>query len=150
MRWRAAGFTLVELVAVLLIVGALSVFVAPRLNVTGFSQYSFHQELLAALRHAQKTANASGCHLRVVVDAANDRYDIRFNGDGPGNCTAGELVQPGGSGNLEGQAPNDVAITNGADFVLDSFGAPDARQTIEIDGGRRVIVEANTGYVHAD
>lgn len=145
---EARGFTLVELVAALLIVGALAVFVAPRLNVTGFSRYSFHQELLAAMRHAQKTANASSCEISVTADAANDSYTIRFTGNGQGACADTTLAKPGGSGDLSGSAPEEVDITDGASFSFNSFGVPGSGQRVALDGGREVIVEANTGYVH--
>ena len=147
----STGFTLVELVAVLIIIGALAVFVAPRLNTTGFSQYSFHQELLAAMRHAQKTANASGCEIEVTVNAGADTYTIEYAPSGQGDCadTRTPLIKPGGSGNLKNQeAPDDVDIDVGAAFTFDPFGVPGSRQRIGLGGGREVIVEARTGYVH--
>jgi len=144
---RASGFTLVELVTVLIIVGVVSVFVAPRLNTTGFSQYSFHQELLAAMRHAQKTANATGCEVRVDVNASTDSYNISFTGDSD-NCADTTLSKPGGSGPLTGAAPDDVDIDGGADFVFDGFGVADGPIEVTLAGGRRVVVEARTGHVH--
>ena len=144
----SAGFTLVELVAVLIIIGALAVFAAPRLNTTGFAQYGLHQELLAAIRHAQKTANASGCEVDVNVDAAADSYTIRYNGVGWDGCNAIALAKPGGSGDLTGEAPQGVDITGGAAFTLNAFGIPGAEARVTLASGRQVIVEANTGYVH--
>ena len=147
----SAGFTLVELVAVLIIIGALAVFVAPRLNTTGFSQYSFHQELLAAMRHAQKTANASSCEVRVEVDPAAEDYDYRVTYTGDGQDTCGgptPLAKPGGSGDLTGEAPNDVDVNTNENFTFNAFGDPGRKITIALSGGRNVFVEDNTGYVH--
>lgn len=154
MRSGDTGFSLIELVAVLLIVSALAVFAAPRLNVTGFSQYSFHQELMAAMRHAQKTANASGCDIQVRVDTAADSYRTRFTGEANGastsNCDATSLAKPGGAGNLEGDAPDgvDITSTTSTTFTINSFGVPDGKQVIQFGSDRQVVIEANTGYVH--
>lgn len=150
------GFSLIELVAVLVIVGALAVFVAPRLNTTGFSQYTFHEELLAATRHAQKTATATRCSVRFEVDADADTYTGTFDdagppasGAGPQQCTAGNaLSAPGRGGNLAGAAPSGAGITTGATITFNGFGVPGSAATVTLSGGRQVVVEGNTGYVH--
>lgn len=148
MLTRAHGFSLVELIIVLVIVGALAVFAVPRLNIAGFSQYSFHEELLAATRHAQKTATASRCDIEMVVDAGSDSYSVEYTGAGPDECTAGPLTTPGGSGDLAGSAGSQVDITQGATITFDGFGVPDSRSRVVINGEREIIVEAITGYVH--
>lgn len=155
-RAGAGGFSLIELVAVLVIIGALAVFVAPRLNITGFSQFSFHEELLAAARHAQKTATATRCSVAFTVDPAGDSYSATFAdagppqpGAGPQQCTAGNaLSAPGRGGDLAGSAPDGVDITGGATVTFDGFGVPGAAATVTLDGGRQVVFEARTGYVH--
>ena len=159
-RSAREGFSLIELVAVLVIIGALAVFAAPRLNITGFSQYSFHEELLAAARHAQKTATATRCSVEFTVDPTGDTYAATFDdagppgpaGAGPANCTAGNaLLAPGRGGDLAGAAPDGVDITAhtpDSTITFDGFGVPSQGHTITLDGGRQVVVEASTGYVH--
>jgi prepilin-type N-terminal cleavage/methylation domain-containing protein len=158
-RGVQSGFSLIELVAVLVIIGALAVFVAPRLNITGFSQYSFHEELLAAARHAQKTATATRCSVQFEVDAAADSYAATFAdagppqppGAGPPQCTDGNaLSAPGRGGDLAGSAPDGVDVTTGATVTFDGFGVPGEPSTVTVTlaGGRQVVFEANTGYVH--
>lgn len=144
----------------IIIVGALAVFVVPRFDISGFSEYSFHQELLAAMRHAQKTANASGCEVQVEVEAADDSYAITFTGDGRGTNSGAcadstTLAKPGGSGGLSGRASDRVAITSTTSFVFNEFGVPVdgsgqklGQQRVTLSGGREVVIEANTGYVH--
>ncbi len=145
------GFSLIELVAVLVIVGALAIFVAPRLNITGFSEFSFHERVFAAVRHAQKTATASRCEVTFTVDSTGGTYSAEFNGAGAPACPAAGtgLGSPGGSGDLSGTAPDGVTLTlSGPDIVLDGFGVPNnGRRSIGV-GGRQVVIEANTGYVH--
>ena len=53
------GFTLIELIMVIVLVGVLSVFIAPKLfNSDDFNARGFHDQTLAFLRYAQKTAIA--------------------------------------------------------------------------------------------
>lgn len=147
------GFSLIELVAVIVIVSALAVFAVPRLNTSGFSEYTFHEELLAAARHAQKTATASRCEISFAVDAGNNTYAATFTGNGPDECPAADtaLAAPGGSGDLAGSATGGVDITTGPTITFDGFGVPKNAinaTEITVSGGRKVVVEARTGYVH--
>src|ERR1700732_3051974 len=60
------GFTLIELVTVITIVGVLAAFVAPRFwSQQTFSDRGYVDELAAALRSTQKAAVISGCPARV-------------------------------------------------------------------------------------
>lgn len=58
-RARVGGFTLVELVMVMVLIGILSVVILPRLNSTsGFTSALFRDELASTLRYAQKAATS--------------------------------------------------------------------------------------------
>lgn len=65
------GFTLIELVTVLVILGIVSAVVAPRLfDNTVFTERGYADDVAASLRYAQRIAIASECIVRVTVNAA--------------------------------------------------------------------------------
>jgi prepilin-type N-terminal cleavage/methylation domain-containing protein len=64
------GFTLIELIMVIVILGVLAVFAAPRIfNNADFYARGFHDETLALLRYAQKSA---------VAQRRTERIGVRF------------------------------------------------------------------------
>lgn len=56
---RPRGFTLVEMIVILVLIGILAVAALPRLNVRDFDEAGFRDGIKAALQHARKTAVAS-------------------------------------------------------------------------------------------
>ena len=149
----SSGFTLTELVIIIVIIGALAVFAAPRLNIGGFDDYTFRQEVVNALRYAQKTATASRCPVRVEVGAAEVSVLYDAGGD-PDACGDGDeaLGHPSRAGSLVIQARRDAAIIGGTGTIrFDSRGdfAADSDRVIEFQGGRTARVVARTGYVDA-
>ena len=66
-----SGFTLTELVTVLVILGIIAAFTAPRFfDRTVFDELGFYQELVAALRYGSKIAVGSGCPVQVSISAS--------------------------------------------------------------------------------
>jgi len=67
-RNHQAGFTLVELIAVIVVLGILSAIAVPRLTDRSvFQARGFEDEVFAALRHARALAVASGCEVQVSI-----------------------------------------------------------------------------------
>ena len=54
-----AGFTLVELITVMILVGILAVVAIPRMIVRTFDERGFHDAVKAAVQHARRVAVAS-------------------------------------------------------------------------------------------
>jgi MSHA pilin protein MshC len=147
------GFTLIELIMVLVLVSALAVFVAPRLSgIADFNARGFHDETLALLRHAQKSAVAQRRPVCVVFGSAGATAHIdadRNTASGASGCEA-DLVGP------RGETPAAVAARGSVQFasipavlVFDAQGRPSAAMTAQVDGAsRQISVEAGTGFVH--
>ena len=144
---RIAGFTIIELIMVLVVLGALSIFVIPRLyDKTNFDTLSFQQELKTAIRYAHKLSIASGCDVQVVLTA--NSYSLFFRNT---SCTGAFTIavgHPGQTGNYTGTAPSGVTIAGLGNFNFTPTGAPTGSGTITINpGGRTIIVNPLTGYV---
>jgi len=147
---RARGFTLVELILVIAIVGIVSFVAAVRLADRGLTDAHGHAERIAALlRQAQKTAIAQRRPVHVGIDAAAGRVRACFD---PLPGCAQPLPSPA-SGTLDLTAPAGVSlIAGGGGFSFDGLGRPSLAATLEIrtfGGGHSFAlwVEADSGYV---
>jgi MSHA pilin protein MshC len=142
----ARGFTLTELVIILVLVGLLGVFVAPRIDIEGFGRQAFATELINALRYAQKTAIASGCPVRATIDPGADGYGLAYTGAGGSPCGSGAtpLPHPTRGGAFTGSGEIDA----GGTVVFDATGRAGAGLSIALASGEVVIVEPGTGYVY--
>lgn len=153
---RQLGFTLIELIMVIILLGVLAVFAAPRIfNSDGFNARGFHDETLAFLRYAQKAAIAQrrtvciafsgdSASLSIASVAATTTCDTGLRGpkgDSPGAITAK-------AGTSYSITPTNFKF-DGLGQAVDGVGALLGPQTIRVDGAAGSIkVEAVTGYVH--
>jgi MSHA pilin protein MshC len=68
--FHSGGFTLVELVAVLVIIGIVAAVAGPRFfDNTVFTERGYADEIAASLRYARRIAIASTCSVRFTVTA---------------------------------------------------------------------------------
>lgn len=118
------GFTLVELICALVILGIVVAIGAPRLiDNRVFTERGYSDEIAGALRHAQRVAIASSCNVRFVVNAAGYSATQR---NAFATCrTAGAWTTPillSDGTVLAGATPNGVAV-NGTVAEFNNAGA---------------------------
>ena len=151
------GFSLLELITVIVLIGILSVTVAMRFSRAPFATASFEQELRAALRFAQKFALVSGCDVEVDVNASTDTYALNLRSDATSSLSACigatgafsiALNNPASNGAFTNTAPDGVDIGSGINFFYDNQGRPSIAGGSVTINGNTLLIEAETGYVH--
>lgn len=173
LRARQFGFTLVELIVILIVTGILGAVVAPRFfdrNV--YDVAAFSNQTTALIRYAQKQAIAQ-----------NRNVYVRLNGTSVALCydaACASLVVPPGRSNSASAAtvarcnniaawacegvPDRLALSTAPTFFFDPAGTPfyatdgaaaitstfTARLAVRVSGGglsRDTLIEPETGFV---
>jgi MSHA pilin protein MshC len=157
MRWQARqrvrqrGFTLVELIMVIVILGVLAVYATASLNTTDFEARGFHDETLALLRYAQKTAIAQRRTVCVTFDPTGVALSMDTTTIADSICDVAPTQTPtlpntprGGTGLAVSPA---LSVTP---FQFTPLGSTNqtSNVTITIANSTGITIEASTGYVH--
>jgi MSHA pilin protein MshC len=143
LKIKQSGFTLVELVVVIALLGILAAFAIPRFfDMDTFRVRAAYDEVAGAVRYAQKLAVASGCEVQVVIGA--NSYALQQHST---DCTSGtfnDIVNhPVTSNSAVG-----VSLTPQT-FAFDAMGRSSAAVSITVGGSDTITVVAETGYVDA-
>lgn len=152
-RLVQSGFTVVELVVVIVIVGIVAAIAVPRMmSRAPFDSRVFFDRAQSVVRQAQKIAiarRATAAPVRVCVTA-----NAISAGTGA-NCTTlfTPLPDPVTGANMVYAAPAGVTLGPLGNFTFDGLGQPSAAVVINLsstipgDPARQITVAALTGYV---
>lgn len=149
-RDRAGGFTLVELVLIIVLLGILSFFAGARLNDrNSVNARGFADQVASTLRFAQKAAIAQRRNVYVNIDTSARR--VRACLDAATTC-ASPLSSPAG-GSLDITGASGVTLASGStQFSFDALGRPSFASSLTLTTSASgltfsVIVETESGYV---
>ena len=149
MKVRTAGFTIVELVFVLVLIGIVSVALLPRaFDRSGFDARGYADDLAASLRYARNLAVAGGCPVQVAVTAAGYAVTRPASFCDTG-ASATPVAEPGGTEALARSTPTGVAVTGVPvtwRFATDGSTDLGADATLTV-GAHTLRLIAATGYV---
>lgn len=147
-----AGFTVIELVLVIVIVAVLGAIAGPRFfDNSTFDERAYYDELVTSLRYAQKVAVASGC--RVQVDITATTYSLTQQSLLAGHCDPTDVsfpvpvLLPTGE-IMNGTAPGAITAAPAITLVYGPLGRTNlaANQVLTV-GGRALTIQAESGLV---
>lgn len=150
---REYGFTIVELIAVLVIAGIVAAISAPRfVGVDAFEARGSYGTLVSALRYAQKTAVAQRRIVYANVNTASRTVCLGYTS----SCSSA-VIDPATQAAYSKTLSNNVTITASTTPIgFDGLGRPVPNVTatftiqnavVPSESTRTITVEAETGYV---
>lgn len=166
----ARGFTLPELIAVMVIVGILAAVATPKL-VGGYHEAAFAEEVTAALRYAQRSAVTMQRTVCVTLGTTPSTVTLNYlTNYGDANCasdpSSGLVAPGGGAGAYVVDAQHGSTFASSASFTgltvggtstafpyvlsFNRAGSPSAAGNVvlTVNGGTTITTEAISGYVH--
>jgi len=138
------GFTLIELVTVLIILGIISVVSSAKFfNNSTFEDAQYHQDILSAFRFAQKIAIASQNTVTICLTATS--YTLYYSS---GSCSGSKVQHPAGKGDYKDTNTSTITPIANYTFSADANIASSTAAYAFTVGGHNISIESVTGYVH--
>lgn len=159
-----AGFTMIELIVVILLVGIMAVTFGPKMmGSSSFDEFGYRSELRSAIAYAQKSAIAARRY--VCVDIAASAATFTMLSTEPESVASiacdRNLRLPKGRSSCSGNPAHQICPPAGvsagtASWVFDPLGRPvntakvvlTSALSIGVTNQTALTVEAETGYVH--
>ncbi|ROZ68593.1 prepilin-type N-terminal cleavage/methylation domain-containing protein [Ramlibacter sp. WS9] len=156
-RTLQAGFTLIELIIVIVVIGVLSVYAAVKNGSSGdYTLHSQAQTMVSDLRHAQALATTLGKSLRIsIITGTNGSYSVSCVTPGASPCNSvvnTPMTNPLTGSNFAVALEKDISLSGTATLDINSLGKPAAAAAYVLTAGstsKNVTVSAVTGFVNA-
>lgn len=138
---RARGYTLIELIFVVIVVMLVAVIVIPRMGLpftVKMKVYTASKKLVSTLRYTRRLAITNNENYRLQVTASTNEYEIYDSGDG----------QVGNTETID----STITVSGDKDFIFEAFGnasaASDTDISLSADGNQYdITVTVATGRV---
>lgn len=145
---RLKGFSIIELVVVILLIGILAAYAFPNLNLDGFRAQGFEQQATAAIRYGQKQAIATGCNIDVSISLAD--CTVQYGAPVETGCAAAttSFFNPATTLNnfCNNSMPDSGAVLP-ASVQFDRIGRPSGSLSINF-GTATITIEPETGFAY--
>jgi prepilin-type N-terminal cleavage/methylation domain-containing protein len=154
------GFTLIELIVILVVIGVLAVFVAPKFaGMSVIRERSEYDKVLSAITYARKAAVAKRRY--ACVSVASTVVTLTIDTNPPestatpfgGACPFGTALDLP-SRDQDCSASNQTCLKYStissapSTFQFDALGRASTTVTVTMPGSPPITVEGETGYVH--
>jgi len=152
---KAKGFTVIELISVLVILGIITASAIPLMSSkSAYDERFFYDDLLQAFRFSQRLSVASGCSAQITLSGTsfNLLQDSACNSAAP---VFDKTVYFPGSGDVyqNNDLPSGATYTsslspiifNSLGQAVNSSGNVFSQATIVV-GGRTILVDGETGF----
>lgn len=153
---RERGFTLVELVVILVLLGTLAVVVLPKLGTaTGLRDDAWREDIRSALRFAHKTAMAqrrlvcasiTSTAVTLTVASANPAAACNRNLAGPQD-SSGVFATNAGSATVAVAPAGMLYFQSDGRVTSDAAGTSAVSRTITVSGTAGLTLVGETGHV---
>jgi prepilin-type N-terminal cleavage/methylation domain-containing protein len=152
------GFTMVEMVVIIVILGVMSVYIVPKLNLSsGLREEAWRDQIVSALRYARQSAVS---HRRLVcVTVGASSISLQIASANPAVACTADLAGPDGTGVFASDISDGTGNTvspSGTIYIqpdgrvsTDGAGTVISGRTISIDGSltNTIDILGETGYV---
>lgn len=145
---------MVELIVVMVLLGIVAAVAIPRWRGdNGFEERVVRDQIVAALRYAQKSAVAARRLVCVTFSSSPSRVDFTISSTYPAaSCVGGSsLAGPDGAALSVVPASSISFVSSAASLTYDAAGRASTAASVAVSGlptGQAITVESETGYVH--
>lgn len=151
---RQSGFTLIELVMVMILVAILAFSAIPRFAQRNtFDTRGFFDQSIAMLRYAQKTAIAQGRNVFVNINPTVICLTYVADASCSASSAADQVLNPATNTWFTKSAPSGASLGVAQSFSFTALGRPNPNNSVSLamSGAgisQTIVVERDTGYVH--